>query len=458
MRTGSKANKLGFEPDFPFNPARWPFFYGWWVVVLGTVIMLSATPSMPMAFGVFIESITVSLGLSRLEISAVFTLAMIISGFLLPWVGRLLDRCGARAVTTCSAFLFGCTLFYLGNSETVIRWLTDGNRAEFRSATAMVVLFLGFFGLRLFGHGVMGIACRTMITKWFNRRRGFSNAVHWITLSLLWPLIPLLLNLLIEQFTWSGAWIAIGMFSGLLISFTCWLFVRDNPEECGLQMDGTAALEPASSGVHDEFETYHEFTVKEALHTLAFWVVLLGIMNNMVFFAAMTFNLLSFGMEMGLTKTQALSIFIPMSVLTIITTLATGWLSNRIKLKYLFVLFFLNQLCSMAAFLLSPAIGASAFIIAFGINGGFFGTLFNVTWPRFFGREHLGAINGLSMAVYTITSAFGPLLFSLSYDYTGSFRTGVIACMVLPAALLLIAFKADNPQRRFLPDNTEYNS
>ena len=410
---------------------------------------------MPVALGVYIEALSVALGLTRVEISGVYTVSMILSGFLLPWVGRVLDRCGARIVLTGSSILFGCTFLYLAHCEYAINWLTSGVGRAHRVPVAMGVLFFGFFGLRLFGHGVMGISSRTMIMRWFNRRRGFANAVHWVILSLLWPFIPLLLNVLNEQFTWSRAWVAIGLYSGIAVSLASWLFVRDHPEECGLQMDGPSRVDPKPSLTLEEFATHHEFTLREAMRTLAFWVVLLGIMNNMVFFAAMTFNLASFGMEMGLSRNQAMGIFIPMSILTIITTFVTGWLSNRIELKYLFALFLANQLASMGAFLLSDSIGAWAFFVLFGINGGFFGTLFNITWPRYFGRKHLGAINGLSMSVYTITSAFGPLLFSYCYQYTDSFGVGVVTCMALPATLFSVVFRADNPQRRFQPDNSK---
>jgi OFA family oxalate/formate antiporter-like MFS transporter len=39
---------------------------------------------------------------------------------------------------------------------------------------------------------------------------------------------------------------------------------------------------------------------------------------------------------------------------------------------------------------------------------GMFGIMANVTWPRFFGRGHLGAVAGFAMALNVAGTAVGP--------------------------------------------------
>ena len=53
-------------------------------------------------------------------------------------------------------------------------------------------------------------------------------------------------------------------------------------------------------------------------------------------------------------------------------------------------------------------------ISGFGISGGLYACLIIVAWPRFYGRKHLGSINGFYMGVQVFASAIGPPLFGIS--------------------------------------------
>ena len=66
--------------------------------------------------------------------------------------------------------------------------------------------------------------------------------------------------------------------------------------------------------------------------------------------------------------------------------------------------------------------------------------------PRFFGRTHLGAINGAMMSSVVIASAIGPLILSLAYDSTGRLGNGFVWALILPIIGLFLALAARNPQ------------
>ncbi|RKY09882.1 MAG: hypothetical protein DRP66_01100 [Planctomycetota bacterium] len=85
--------------------------------------------------------------------------------------------------------------------------------------------------------------------------------------------------------------------------------------------------------------------------------------------------------------------------------------------------------------------------LGYGVTGGMWGIIFSVALPRFFGREHLGAISGLTMSICVLASAVGPWLFSRGYRQTDDYRTVIGLSMVIPAAIILMALKAENPQQ-----------
>jgi OFA family oxalate/formate antiporter-like MFS transporter len=66
-----------------------------------------------------------------------------------------------------------------------------------------------------------------------------------------------------------------------------------------------------------------------------------------------------------------------------------------------------------------------------------------VTWPRFYGREHLGAISGFSMSITVFGSAIAPWLFSQSLDKLGSYSPVITATGILTAITFALALRAD---------------
>jgi len=81
-------------------------------------------------------------------------------------------------------------------------------------------------------------------------------------------------------------------------------------------------------------------------------------------------------------------------------------------------------------------------IICFGVQGGVWGCLSLVTWPRFYGRKHLGAISGLFMSCQVFASAIGPPIFGASEYFTGNYHNSAWAMAVLNMVLLIGSFRA----------------
>ena len=151
----------------------------------------------------------------------------------------------------------------------------------------------------------------------------------------------------------------------------------------------------------------------------------------------------------GFSREIAISIFLPASFIAVAFNFIGGWISDYIKLKYLLIINMAGILISGIA-LMQLGSFKSAYailIIGNGIQNGLFSVLNTVTWPRFFGIKHLGAISGYSMSWTVIASAIGPYLFSLSLKYQGGYSSGVAVCMVAATVLLFMGLKANNVQK-----------
>ena len=175
-----------------------------------------------------------------------------------------------------------------------------------------------------------------------------------------------------------------------------------------------------------------------------FQIFTLGLAMFSLVMTAVMFHIVSIFQVEGLARQEAISIFLPASVIAVVLHLVVGTLSDYTSLKYYLFLILGGLMLSLAGVLTLHLWWGKYLIIAGnGIASGMFGTLSTVTWPRFFGREHLGAIGGLNMQFLVFFSAIGPFLFGLSQDHAGTYTAAVAGCLVVLAILVVASIRPD---------------
>src|SRR5215510_10673692 len=89
-------------------------FYGWWIVlVAGIGLSVHSAPIMGFTLGVFLKSLSQEFSWSRAQISLAFTLSALGLTLAAPFLGWLVDRCGARRVILAATMLFGVSVLSL---------------------------------------------------------------------------------------------------------------------------------------------------------------------------------------------------------------------------------------------------------------------------------------------------------------------------------------------------------
>ena len=220
---------------WPFDPSRFRFYYGWVVLAAGSIGVLASVPGQTAGVSVFTDSLIETTGLSRLELSIAYLIGTGSSGFLLPRGGRAIDRYGSRRVAVFAV---------LGLAVTLVGLSTVGPMS---TAVGIAVMSLGFGCLRFTGQGLLTLTSRTMISQWFERRRGVVTSTSNAIMSFAFASTPALLLALIELDGFRTAW---RVLAGVLVAFigvVVVLLFRDSPETSGLVIDGGVAA-PAEPG------------------------------------------------------------------------------------------------------------------------------------------------------------------------------------------------------------------
>ncbi len=469
-------SRLNFEtlthPDYPIAPQRFPFFYGWVIVIVCTIGVMMSIPGQTMGMSVFTDSLIQVTGISRLQLSNAYFVGTLTSGLLLPLGGRLLDRFGARAIACGASLVLAATLCYLSLSDRIIRLIQHWVPASNATGVALVVLGLGFISLRFSGQGMLTMASQTTMGKWFDRRRGFVSGLSGIFFSFAFSVAPLLFSLLIDVFSWRGAWWLLASLVGGGMGAIAWIFYRDNPEICGLEMDGrlppsdqqrlpqkntkpelqdvpslAPAQDVAAPALKRAHRSHRDFSRPEALVTLAFWAIALALSSHALTMTGITFHIVDIGAAVGISRTQIVSIFFPIGVFATLMGYVIGLISDRARLQLVFVGMMVFESLGIAAMAnVQSGWGRGFAIVGLGLSGGCFGTLSTVTLPRYFGRMHLGAIAGMQMMSMVIASAIGPSLLAIFKNALGSYHLGLYVCAALPLTLIIPLLKMQNPQ------------
>ncbi len=229
-------------------------FYGWWVVVTAALgLMLGVAPIIVFSFGVFLKPLNREFHATRAAISLAFTLFSSVAALCHPTVGRLVDRYGARKVILPCTLVFG--LILLSNN------LFSGNIWR---------LYMFYLALGIVAGGTGPLPYSSVVSHWFDRRRGLALGLMMFGLGSGAIIMPPLAGRLIAVFGWRAVYAVLGS-AVLCVSLPLLtVLLKERPEKMGLSPDGLPLLGAAGpEGYHDQGMTWHD-----AWRSGTFWLML----------------------------------------------------------------------------------------------------------------------------------------------------------------------------------------
>ncbi len=426
--------------QWPFNVKRFPFYYGWVVLVVGTMGMMAAVPGSPPGLSVFIDPMLSDLRLSRDTFSLAYTIGTLMAGIAAPFAGWAIDHYGVRGVATFTFLGLGLVLILTAFIPSVHAAI--GGSAVNGMGGFLLVL-IAFGGMRDMGVAFGMTVCRTMIFRWFAERRNLAAIINGIVLSLSFSSAPVLLNIIANRVGTQATWMVLGLLFAIGMTLVALIFFRDSPEACGVTIE---KAKNAKDSRDTDIPEHLSFTARQALRTSAFWAINLAIATHAIIGTGSAFHIVSLAGESDILRDAALKLFLPISMVNIASTLFFGWYSRRCPMRLLvLVLVAAQALTLMGLLYFGENYGRLLFTLGSGIGWGTFGILINVPWPRFFGRKHLGSINGYVSGITILTSGLGPYLFGLSKATSGSFDPAIWLCIAATPLCLLAALTVRNP-------------
>ena len=420
------------------------FYYGYVVLFAGTLGVVMSVPGQTMGISVFTEHLIHALEVDRTQLSMMYMFGTLTSSFLLPYAGKLLDKLGSRVMGTLATLGLGIFLGLLSQGATLSKALAGLSGMSLAWAS-LLTAYVSFLGIRHFGQGQLTMASRTMMGRWFEKRRGLMLGISGTFVAFAFGSAPLFLTWLIEILNWQNALLALTGACVVMAAVFYGLF-RRSPEHCGLAVDGGLIADASTKNTFQDLKS--SFTATQAKKTFAFWAFNFGMSAQATIITAVTFHMSHLGKLAGMTSVKAYSVFLPVSVIATSTELIAGYFSDKISLKYLLAI--MQFALAMALIGLRFYHTDWGFVLAaagLGVSGGHFALLMGAAWPKLFGRLHLGTVTGAVTGWMVAGSAVGPYLFSLGESLTGSYNSSLLLAIIIPASIFVMAFFANNPRK-----------
>jgi MFS family permease len=388
-------------------------FYGWVMLAVGGLAVFASGPGQSHIFSVYITPISNDLGISRTSIASAYAAATLLAAFGLPYVGRLIDRVGVRPVALGVAVAFGFA------------------NIAFGQVTGLLSLALAFGALRFLGQGSLSLSSNYLVSQWFNRRRGIALSLTALGFSLSMALHPPLAQWLIGQVGWRQSWFWLGLLTWVLLVPMIAILVQNKPEDIGLAPDGKPP--PDRQSEHAGGTMNVGLGLHAALRLPSFWIIALGLASLSMLLTGMFFHQVSVFSLQGLDAGTAVRAFAISAVVMVLTMPVFGYLLDRLPTLPMFACALLIMSAALVALALVRDIGSMlVFSAVFGLANAGFQAHYSFLWPRYFGRRHLGSIQGAAQTVGVVGASMGPLPLGLAFDLFGSYTGTLYLLAALP--------------------------
>jgi MFS family permease len=387
------------------------FFYGWIIVGLG-ILSTAFWMGIVTSFSVFFTALIDEFHWSRGGTAGVQSMALLTYTILAPFVGSLIDRFGPKKIILPGIILLSTGVALCSQIHSLLSFYIFYG----------IVVAAGFTCINI-------LAYSAILSHWFERRRGIASGITVSGMGLGTFLLVPMCQYLINLWGWRLSYLCLGALVFCVLFPLCLLFLRNRPEELGLQPDG-----PIEPGVRrnrrvqviDQAWANTNWTVSKAMTTARFWALLSLFFLSMTGLYVLLVHEVRFLVDRGFGRMTAAYILSLIGAISIFSRIFWGWLSDRIGREKTVTAG--NAFVAGAAIFLlllnhphSSRIYAYLFAVTFGIGWGVTAPMLMAMTADLFQGRRFGSIYGVVEAVVGAGSAVGAWLAGFIFDKTGSY-------------------------------------
>ena len=402
-----------------------------------SVMVMLASGLFFRGFTVFVPAMRDSLRLTQAQTNLVFSLARAEGGLEGPVAGWAIDKFGNRAMLIPCVILAAVGYFVFAKYVNGF-W-------------SFAIIYLGIISLGnsiAFQHALFA-----GLNQWFRRRRSLAISTLAAVASLGGLILVPLMSWIIIEFGWRIAFVICGgaYFVAILpVSF----FFRNRPEDMGLLPDGdTAPPSITTSGVGGTTRRVltRDYTVREALHTRAYWLLTLGAGLRQIATIGILISIIPILETKGVGRQAAANLTGVMFGVNFISRLVFGYLGDKwSKSVLLGVTLALESAAFLCLYLGSwndlRILLLFVFVLLEGMGDGA-GVIVWAALGEYYGREKFASLRGIIAFSHSWALVATPVATGWVFDRFGNFDWALIPGIIVAAVASLCFFLIRAPRQ-----------
>ncbi len=361
------------------------------VIIFGFIFTFFSSFGQSFFLGLFNPSIRNDLNISHGQFGTIYAAATICSSLALMWFGKKIDyhKISNYSFVVIAILIFSTFFFSLINN--------------------LYLLIIGIFLMRFSGQGLMSHTSTTVISRYFDKRRGKALSAIWFGLSTAEFVLPILIIFLLSFLSWRSIWQLISLliliFLPLVILFT-------------VKKVSLKSRETSDSDVLNETrKKIKNWKRIEVIKDLKFYIISLN-MLSVPWIVTGVFVYQSFISESKLWDIYTIpKSFMIYSVTSILTLILSGFLVDKFTSRKLILFINIPLLIGLIVlYFFSHSFIAYVFFSLVGISNGLANVLGSSTWAEIYGVKFIGSIKALTSALMVFSTAFGTAIFGIFID------------------------------------------
>lgn len=384
-------------------------------------------------FTVFVPAVRDSLGLSQAQTNLVFSLARAEGGLEGPAAGWAIERFGNRGLLVPSIVLAAVGYFVLARFV--------------HSYWSFALVYLGMISLGnsiAFQHALFA-----GINQWFRRRRSLAISTLAAISSLGGLVLVPLMSLLILNLSWRWAMFAAGIaYLAGILPFT--LIFRNRPEDMGLLPDGdTTPPLVAGPGASGRVLEERDYTVKEALRTRAYWLLMLGAGLRQIATIGILVSIVPILESKGVSRQTAANLTGAIFGINFVSRMVLGYLGDKWPKSRILGTTLALEGIGFTCLLLGSWSDARIillflFVVLEGMGDGA-GIIVWATLGEFYGRDKFASLRGLITFSHSWALIATPVYAGWAFDHFGNFDLALMPSISFAAVASLCFFLVRKP-------------
>jgi MFS family permease len=390
-------------------------------LLFGFILTFCSSFGQTFFIGIFNPFIRQDLNLTHSEFGLIYSLATLLSGFSLIWIGKKIDDFKIIYFSIFVCLFLAFATFFL----TLV--------------TNIILLFFAIYFLRLSGQGLMTHTASTSMAKFFDLNRGKALSISWLGLVAGEGFLPYLIIFIMKFYSWKIVWLGISIFVLCLVIPFIFFNLRN-------YVDGTTEKSGVKASVNHEIKNW---TRSEVLRDLKFYCLLPAVLapgflttgifiNQAYIFESKNWSILF--LAQGFTLYAAFSV---------IGLAVSGFLIDRFSAIKVLPFYLIP---TMSAYLLvifsNWTFTPLVMMMLIAMTNGTSAVLLTSTWSEIYGTKHLGGIRSITVSFFVFSTAIAPALFGYLIDHQFSINqifSMMLGYLLFANLLLLVKFRDYKP-------------